>query len=137
MASRILRVAGSETDNAQIRNNTGPRAEGSARAGAAGRYFMAKSNNRNMRFSDEVIEMIENQAGRNFTEKFENLVTRCVWELPNKETEIKKLDKLIEKRKKELGDLAARYNRLAALYNSSYETSLEIAKQLKVTCDNM
>ncbi len=98
---------------------------------------MAKSNNRNMRFSDEVIEMIESQAGRNFTEKFENLVTRCVWELPNKENEIKKLDKLIEKRKKELGDLAARYNRLAALYNSSYESSLEIAKQLKVTCDNM
>ncbi len=66
---------------------------------------MAKGNNRNMRFSDEMIEMIESQQGENFTKKFENLVTRCMWELPAKEKEIKRLDKEIAKRQQLLKKL--------------------------------
>ena len=46
-----------------------------------------KSNIRSMRFSDEIIQMIESQAGETFTAKFEALVTRCMWELPQKEQE--------------------------------------------------
>ena len=46
---------------------------------------MAKNNIRSIRFSDDLAELIERQAGRSFTEKFENLVTRCVWELPRQE----------------------------------------------------
>ena len=50
---------------------------------------MAKKNNiRSIRFSDEMIEMIESQAGETFTAKFEALVTKCVWELPAKEKEL-------------------------------------------------
>lgn len=50
---------------------------------------MAKKNNiRSIRFSDEIIEMIESQAGETFTAKFEALVTKCVWELPAKEKEL-------------------------------------------------
>lgn len=46
---------------------------------------MANKNNiRSIRFSDELAELIDRQVGRTFTEKFENLVTRCVWELPKK-----------------------------------------------------
>ena len=49
---------------------------------------MAQKNNiRSIRFSDELAELIDRQVGRTFTEKFENLVTRCVWELPGKEAE--------------------------------------------------
>jgi len=47
---------------------------------------MAQKNNiRSIRFSDAMAELIDRQAGRRFTEKFENLITRCVWELPAKE----------------------------------------------------
>ena len=50
---------------------------------------MAKKNNiRSIRFSDEIIEMIESQAGETFTAKFEALVTKCMWELPAKEKEL-------------------------------------------------
>ena len=67
---------------------------------------MAQKNNiRSIRFSDELAELIDRQVGRTFTEKFENLVTRCVWELPKREAEIKRLDKEIEKRKQELKEL--------------------------------
>ena len=67
---------------------------------------MAQKNNiRSIRFSDELAELIDRQVGKTFTEKFENLVTRCVWELPKREAEIKRLDKEIEKRKQELKEL--------------------------------
>lgn len=44
---------------------------------------MGKKNNiRSIRFSDELAKLIDRQQGDTFTQKFENLVTRCVWELP-------------------------------------------------------
>ena len=38
----------------------------------------AKNNIRSIRFSDELAELIERQVGDTFTQKFENLITRCV-----------------------------------------------------------
>ena len=46
-----------------------------------------KTNIRSIRFSDDLAELIERQAGQTFTEKFERLITRCVWELPRQEQE--------------------------------------------------
>ena len=37
-----------------------------------------KRNIRSIQFSDELGELIERQQSRNFIEKFENLVTRCM-----------------------------------------------------------
>ena len=69
---------------------------------------MAQKNNiRSIRFSDELAELIDRQVGRTFTEKFENLVTRCVWELPGKEAELKCLDKEISRKQKEFQKLSA------------------------------
>ena len=57
---------------------------------------MARKNNiRSIRFSDELAELIDRQVGNTFTEKFENLVTRCVWELPQKERELERLNQEI------------------------------------------
>ena len=64
-----------------------------------------KPNIRSIRFSDELAELIEQQAGNSFTEKFEGLITRCVWELPQKETELKRLQSQIDERRKELKEL--------------------------------
>ena len=50
---------------------------------------MAQKNNiRSIRFSDELAELIDRQVGDTFTQKFENLITRCVWELPQKEKQL-------------------------------------------------
>ena len=64
---------------------------------------MAKKNNiRSIRFSDEMIEMIESQAGDTFTAKFEALVTRCMWELPAKEKELSWIKEQIQRERKNL-----------------------------------
>lgn len=64
-----------------------------------------KSNIRSIRFSDELAELIDRQIGDTFTEKFENLITRCVWELPQKEKELEQIEQQIQKKKAELKEL--------------------------------
>ena len=66
---------------------------------------MAKGHIRSIRISDDILELIEQQAGNNFTEKWEGLVTRCVWELPEKERRIKNMMELAEKKKREIQEL--------------------------------
>ena len=70
---------------------------------------MAKKNNiRSIRFSDELAELIDRQIGDTFTEKFENLVTKCVWELPQKEQELEQIEKQIREKRQELAELSSR-----------------------------
>lgn len=74
---------------------------------------MAQKNNiRSIRFSDELAELIDRQMGRTFTEKFENLVTRCVWELPGKEVELERLEQEISKKRKQLQEMTIQAGRL-------------------------
>ena len=61
-----------------------------------------KNNIRSIRMSDQVMEYIEAQQGDNFTAKFEAMILRCMWELPAKEEQIKKLDKEIAQKRKQL-----------------------------------
>lgn len=86
---------------------------------------MAKKGNiRSIRFSDELAELIDRQVGNTFTEKFENLITRCVWELPAKEAELERVEKLIEQKKEQLRKLSAKASDLTAAVNDiSYRVS--------------
>ena len=52
---------------------------------------MAKNHIRSIRFSDELADLIDRQAGDTFTQKFENLVTRCVWEVPAAEKRLEQV----------------------------------------------
>ena len=67
-----------------------------------------KGNLKSIRISDEVLEMIESQAGENFTAKFEALITRCVWELPKKEQELKGIQERIDYERKQLARIQKR-----------------------------
>ena len=79
---------------------------------------MAQKNNiRSIRFSDELAELIDRQVGRTFTEKFENLVTRCVWELPGKEAELERLDKEISRKRKQLQQMTVQVASLGETIN--------------------
>lgn len=64
-----------------------------------------KPNIRSIRFSDELAELIDRQVGNTFTEKFEGLITRCVWELPKKEAELKRLEKEIQEGRERIVEL--------------------------------
>lgn len=73
---------------------------------------MAKGNIRSMRFSDQIIELIESQTGDTFTAKFEALVTQCVWELPEKEKQLAEIQRQIENERQNLRYIRDRKNRM-------------------------
>lgn len=63
---------------------------------------MKKTNIRSIRFSDELADLIDQQNGNTFTQKFENLITRCIWEQPKREEELERLDKAIVQKREQL-----------------------------------
>lgn len=78
---------------------------------------MAKSNIRSIRFSDELAELIDRQVGDTFTQKFENLITRCVWEVPAAEKQLEAIRKEIKRERQRLYDLQKATEELRRLEN--------------------
>ena len=79
---------------------------------------MANKNNiRSIRFSDELAELIDRQQGRTFTEKFENLITRCVWELPMKEANLANLEEQIKRKQGQLITMSEQVRQLENTIN--------------------
>lgn len=70
---------------------------------------MKKGNIRSIRFSDELIGIIDQQIGDNFTQKFERLVYNCYMLLPEKERQLKQLEELIQRKRADLADLSQHY----------------------------
>ena len=64
-----------------------------------------KGNIRSIRISDQMAALIEKQRGNNFTEKWEMLVRRCAWDLPEREKQIKQLDAQIDQKRKQLQEM--------------------------------
>lgn len=64
-----------------------------------------KSNIRSIRISDEMAALIDQQAGKSFTEKWENLVKQCVWELPRQEERLKAVQDQIKAEQQRLWNL--------------------------------
>lgn len=102
---------------------------------------MAKTNIRSIRFSDELADLIDRQVGETFTQKFENLVTRCVWELPQKEKELQKIQDQINQKRKELENLqraSRQLNELSQYLETTkrYMTCVErTAKSIAENCN--
>ncbi len=84
-----------------------------------------KPNIRSIRFSDELAEFIDRQAGNTFTEKFENLVIRCVWELPQKEAELEGLNKELERLRQEIDE---RQEKLSHLKSITFDLCAKVYK---------
>lgn len=76
-----------------------------------------KANIRSIRITYDMAELIDRQAGANFTEKWENLVTRCVWELPQKEEQLKGIQARIDQERQRLYDLQRATEMLRMLEN--------------------
>ena len=89
---------------------------------------MAKQHIRSIRFSDELADLIEQQIGNTFTQKFENLITRCIWELPKHEMEIERLNQQISKKREQIIELQSQISSLGY-------TTREISTRLKVLED--
>lgn len=79
---------------------------------------MAKKNNiRSIRFSDEMGELIDQQNGDTFQAKLENLITRCIWDLPAKEKELARIEDRIREKRAEYTQLTQRVSQLSSMAN--------------------
>lgn len=96
---------------------------------------MAKGNIRSIRISDNMAALIEQQAGNNFTEKWENLVTRCVWELPHKEKELATIQAHIDKAWLELMKLDRQKQQLREIQAILDRTKTYIKKLEELTTE--
>ena len=90
-----------------------------------------KNNIRSIRFSDELAELIDRQVGYTFTQKFENLITRCVYELPKKEEQLAWYDQEIGKRRKQLDQLAQRAMKYSEQLNNLERQLLTVSETIK------
>ena len=91
---------------------------------------MPKNNIRSIRFSDEIREAIESQTGENFNQKFEALVTRCLWELPAAEERLRQVNQQISDKKKELRKLSLLARDLEADLHDIRKAVINIAGNL-------
>lgn len=99
---------------------------------------MAKKNNiRSIRFSDEMIEMIESQAGDSFTAKFEALVTRCMWELPAKEKELTAIQARINFQRKQLSRISQKVNEMEYMMINTRYTMENYERTMKQAIKNL
>ena len=93
---------------------------------------MAQKNNiRSIRFSDELADLIDRQNGRTFTEKLENLVNLCVWEIPQREEQLKNIKAQIEQEREKLMNLRGQIDRLRVLetYIKNIEDCFELMEE--------
>lgn len=99
-----------------------------------------KSNIRSIRFSDEIIEIIEAQEGETFTAKFETLIRKCYQEIPAKEQELKfvkiRIDQETQRLRriqKKAGELEQSINNMAytmQTYNSQAKRAVQALEKL-------
>lgn len=79
---------------------------------------LRKNNIRSIRFSDEILEIIEQQVGDNFTQKFERLVYNCYMLVAEKEKEAKFLDDMIDCQREEAARRRHELQQLKSLVGS-------------------
>lgn len=97
----------------------------------------AKGNLKSIRLSDDLIELIERQVGDTFTAKLENLVTRCVWELPQKEKELEQIQDQIQRERQRLRDLQNLYRKLNNIYNDLNNKTTTILRSVNLAIQEL
>lgn len=85
---------------------------------------------RSMRFSDDIIDMIEQQAGENFTKKFEMMVYQCFYALPEKQRQLDDVEKEIAKKLEELSNLKSKCISLSRTLSYASGLADDLSKSL-------
>lgn len=71
-----------------------------------------KTTLRSIRISDDMAELIDQQTGNNFTEKWTNLVTRCIWEQEKAKDQLDMYKRFIDQERERLHILEKKRQRL-------------------------
>ena len=91
-----------------------------------------KNNIRSIRFSDELMEIINQQVGDSFNARFERLVYNCYMLLPERERQAQLLQNRIDQQKKELSQLSSRYYAAVGLIRSMEYKLSDMQKLLEL-----
>ena len=91
-----------------------------------------KNNIRSIRFSDELMEIINQQIGDSFNARFERLVYNCYMLLPERERQAQLLQDRIDQQKKELAQLSSRYYTAVDLMRSMEYKLSDMQKMLEL-----
>lgn len=89
-----------------------------------------KNNIRSIRFSDELMEIINDQVGDNFNQRFERLVYNCYMLLPEKERQLALLESRIRAKQEELADLCVQYDIVSRTLHSVGNAVFDIKSKL-------
>lgn len=89
-----------------------------------------KNNIRSIRFSDELMEIINNQVGDNFNQRFERLVYNCYMLLPEKERQLALLESRIRAKQEKLADLCVQYDIASRTLHSVGNAVFDIKSKL-------
>lgn len=89
-----------------------------------------KNNIRSIRFSDELMEIINNQVGDNFNQRFERLVYNCYMLLPEKERQLALLESRIRAMQEKLADLCVQYDITSRTLHSVGNAVFDIKSKL-------
>ena len=74
-----------------------------------------KTNQRSIRFSNEIKEIIDSQIGENFSDKFERLVYNCYIQVEQKKKEAEDWTKRIEEQRNKYYDLVKQLREVSDL----------------------
>lgn len=96
-----------------------------------------KNNIRSIRFSDEMIELINQQIGDTFTAKFEALVTKCVWELPAKEKQLQHIQDQIDREGRRLREAANEVYKFQNILATLNRRAMELDNVLKNSIEDL
>ena len=94
-----------------------------------------KKNIRSIRFSDELAQLIDQQQGDTFTQKFENLVSRCVWELPARTSLLKQLEERIEEKREQLQKMTVQAGELHMSLSNLVRKTAELEAGIQRTME--
>ena len=70
---------------------------------------------KSIRISEDMADLIDRQAGSTFTEKWENLVTRCIYEIDHAEQRLEWYRTKIQEERDSLADLQAKKRKIEQL----------------------
>lgn len=70
---------------------------------------------KSIRISEDMADLIDRQAGSTFTEKWENLVTRCIYEIDHAEQRLEWYRTKIQEERESLADLQVKKRKIEQL----------------------
>ena len=97
---------------------------------------MAKNNMKSIRYSDEVAEIIEKIEGNGFNEKFENLVLDFARTIPDRITELEKVETVIRNKKKRLAEISTELEKIEKI-KCQYNNFIYQLKQAEINLSKM